>query len=363
MAHFSIACGGTGGHLTPGIALAQRLQCRGHGVTLLTSRKAVDGRLRSKYGHLTFQEIPGSPFSLRPISLLKFFWNFVRAFGQSWKSLKKNRSASVIAFGGFTAFGVCCAAWILRCPIFLHESNSCPGRAIRFLAPLARRVFLPPSLKQRAQFRNRKKFVALGYPLREDFVPTDQTEARRQLGLPLTGRLLAVTGGSQGARILVDWVRSQEGKLADAPFHVVCLTGLDGMDRKIFNRGRDGRFHAVFYVPFCDEMHLLYSAADLAICRAGAGTIAELIHCTTPSILIPYPHAAADHQRMNAAFLSQANGAQLLSQNEMGRLWEVLEEISAAEPLAVMVQNLEVLKKQNGDAAEELADAICRQMD
>jgi UDP-N-acetylglucosamine--N-acetylmuramyl-(pentapeptide) pyrophosphoryl-undecaprenol N-acetylglucosamine transferase len=302
-------------------------------------------------------QLPASPFSLRPRPFFRFCGNFFRAFSRALRFFRKNHLDALISFGGFSGVAPCCAAFVLRKPIFLHESNLRMGRTIRFFAPVARRVFLPPAAKILEKYRDRKKFVPLGYPIREEFVPLERREARRRLGIPARGRLLLVSGGSQGARALVEWLRSGEWELARRGIHCICLTGLGGECRKNFNRGADGCFYVTIYEPFCDFMHVLCSAADVAVGRSGAGTIAEAIVCVTPTIFVPYPQAADEHQMANAEHMVARGAAMLLPQREIGRLMRMVVDCPEGR-LEEMRNNLRRLGEEAGDAAEELAAAI-----
>jgi UDP-N-acetylglucosamine--N-acetylmuramyl-(pentapeptide) pyrophosphoryl-undecaprenol N-acetylglucosamine transferase len=355
--HIAIACGGTGGHLTPGIALAQELEQRGCKVTLFISSKSIDRRLCEHYSTLNFIPIPGCGFRWNPIGLCKFACKALRAFIFGWRHLGKYRNSVVISFGGFSAVGLCLAAFVRRRPIFLHEANLHMGRAIRCLAPLAKKVYLPPKLKESAAYRHRAKYVPMNYPVRRDFLPFPRASARNLLKLPRHGRCLVVSGGSQGASVLVDWVRGHESQLANLGYHVICLTGLNGAEVKTQSLAGDGKIYHIRYETFSDHMDVLHSAADLAICRAGAGTIAELIRCQTPSILVPYPLATGDHQTLNARAHAEKGMAILMPQNELAELLQTVGALDD-EALQSMRKNLAQFAKSIGNPAAALADDI-----
>ncbi|MDR0727899.1 MAG: UDP-N-acetylglucosamine--N-acetylmuramyl-(pentapeptide) pyrophosphoryl-undecaprenol N-acetylglucosamine transferase [Puniceicoccales bacterium] len=327
MKRVAIACGGTGGHLTPGIALAQELEQRGCVTTLFISSKSVDRRLCEHYPTFNFVSIPGCAFRWRPIGFCRFIFKTLRAFTYAWKHLRKHPDSVVISFGGFSAVGLCLAAFVRRRPIFLHEANLHMGRAIRCLAPLAKKVYLPQGLKESATYRLREKYVPMGYPVRRDFSPLPRASARTLLGLPDYGRCLVISGGSQGANALVEWAHGHETRLVNLGYHIICLTGLNGMQTETKPRAMGGPIYHSRYEPFSDRMNVLYSAADLVICRAGAGTIAELIRCHTPGILVPYPSATGDHQTLNARAHAEAGMAILLPQNELSELFSVVEAL------------------------------------
>ncbi|MDR2341039.1 MAG: UDP-N-acetylglucosamine--N-acetylmuramyl-(pentapeptide) pyrophosphoryl-undecaprenol N-acetylglucosamine transferase [Puniceicoccales bacterium] len=359
MKRIVIACGGTGGHLTPGIALAQELEQRGYKITLFVSSKSVDSRLCKHYPTLKFIQIPGCAFGWRPFGLCKFIFKTLRAFVFSWKYLKKYRDATIVSFGGFSAAGICLAAFVRRRPIFLHEANLHIGRAIHFLAPLAKKVYIPPKLKETTIYRSRAKYIPMGYPIRRDFLPLPRAFARRLLELPKYGRCLVIFGGSQGASALVEWVREYEIKLINLKCHVICLTGLNGIQMEIQQSAADGQVYHIRYKVFSDHMNALCSAADLVVCRAGAGSIAELIRCHTPSILVPYPSAVGDHQTLNAKAHAKDGMAILLPQNKLSELFSIVEALDG-KTLQAMRKILAKFDRSIGNPAATLADDIIR---
>lgn len=351
-----IVCGGTGGHLTPGIALAQRFRRRGLSPTIVTSRKSIDARLCRDYDGLEFVAMAGSGFGLRPDRLCRFLCNLCRAFCQSLVLIHRKKADAVIAFGGFTSVPLGLAAKLMGRKLFLHEANQVPGKSTAVLAPMADRVYLPASLKNGRKFVGRKRFRAAGFPLRQDFVPMDRRAARRDLGFPEDGPLLLITGGSQGARVLVDWLDENEGRLRRERISVFCLTGLAGVEGEKDDANLGVR---IVRRRFWDRMHVLFSAADLMVARAGAGTIAESIRCHLPTIFIPYPFAAHNHQYHNGKPLVEAGAAQMLEQKDMGRLLErVLATIGDGQLLSTMVDQLVLLDRESGSAAEWIADDI-----
>src|SRR5687767_9489491 len=131
MSRFLLSCGGTGGHLAPGIALAEGLIARGHEATLLISHKKVDGRLSDKYPHLRFERVPGTVFSRSPGALVQFIASQTRGFFFCRRLVRDFRPDVIVGFGGFTSAGVSLAGWLRRVPVALHESNRVPGRATR----------------------------------------------------------------------------------------------------------------------------------------------------------------------------------------------------------------------------------------
>jgi UDP-N-acetylglucosamine--N-acetylmuramyl-(pentapeptide) pyrophosphoryl-undecaprenol N-acetylglucosamine transferase len=319
MSKYLISCGGTGGHLSPGISLAEGLAARGHEAVLLVSQKKVDARLLEKYPHLRFERMPGTGFSLNPIQLLKCVVSQARSFLQCLRLVRSLRPDGLVGFGGFTSAPIVFAGRLLSVPVALHESNRVPGLAIRSLGRFARRVYLPPGIRIPSIRAAATRHV--GLPVRREFVRQPQAAARAALGLDANQKVLVILGGSQGSGALNDWVRDQLAVLAAEGIQVYCVTGMGkGRDGVTMLKAKTGAAVRAEFVAFSDRIAELLSAADLVVSRAGAGTLAELIRCETPAILVPYPQAADDHQRANAAFFERQGGGIVVEQTRVAGL-------------------------------------------
>ncbi len=326
MSEFLISCGGTGGHLSPGIALAEGLAERGHTATLLISQKRVDARLIEKYPHLRFVPIPGAPFTFKPAGLVRFVVSQTKGFFVSLKLVRSVRPAGIVGFGGFTTAAIIVAGKLRGVPVALHEANRVPGRAIRSLSRFAGRVYLPPGVDltgvRTGVVRN------VGLPVRREIARLPREEACRRLGLDPSKKVLAIFGGSQGATVLNEWARREFPQLAADGVQLYCVTGLGkgAADVETLKSAGPSPVTAIF-VPFSDQVAALLSAADLVVARAGAGSIAEFIRCETPSVVIPYPHAADDHQRANAHWFQEHGGAVVIDQTKIDS--ELTREVRA----------------------------------
>ncbi len=359
MSRFIISCGGTGGHLSPGIALAEGLTERGHEVNLLISRKRVDARLVEKYPQFTFLAVPGAGFSWHPLKFFRCVVSQLSGLVFSLRLVKRQKPDGIVAFGGFTSAGIAIAGWVSRVPVALHESNRVPGLAVRVLGGLARRVYLSPGVALTSVRARHIRYV--GMPVRQEIQPQSQKVARGILGLDPNRGVLVVFGGSQGSGPLNDWVRANLESLGNEGIQVYCVTGLGKGEAEAVTIPviSGGELKSVF-VPFCDQMATLFSAADLVLARAGAGTIAELIRCATPAILIPLPTAADDHQRANAAFFEKQGGGMMFEQSKLDRLraevmdtifndWLLgrfhsnLQRMDRANPLDLLLDDLETI--------------------
>ena len=354
MKNIVIACGGTGGHLTPGIALAQSLEEKGYPTWLFTSQKEVDSRLASKYSKMSFIAMPGAPLIKSTRGILRFGKGFLHSFVRARRFYQKVGADLLVGFGGFSTFGPAVAARSLRIPIFVHEANRSAGRAIRFLAGRADRLYLPEGMRMDGISTN--KTINIGYPLRQDFRRIPMERARKILGLSMSEKLLVVLGGSQGASSLNDWVKQNLHSLAEDGISVYCLTGLNKESSGTVQlEGIGGQVLTSRFVPFTDDMNIVLSAANLVVSRAGAGAIAEIIRCRVPSILVPYPFAADNHQQMNAAYLEAKGGTIVCPESKLftSLLSEVREVMFNEEFRAILRRNLFAL--DSGDVALKMA--------
>jgi UDP-N-acetylglucosamine--N-acetylmuramyl-(pentapeptide) pyrophosphoryl-undecaprenol N-acetylglucosamine transferase len=347
MSRFLISCGGTGGHVSPGISLAEGLVSRGHEVTLLISMKKVDARLVEKYPHLRFERMPGSGFSWHPVKMARFAYLQAAAFRYCLAAVRSMRPDAVIGFGGFTSAPAAAAGRAMGIPVALHEANRVPGLAMRALARFARRVYVPQGI--RIQGVRAAATRHAGLPVRREIIRMPAANARQALGLDPAQKVLAILGGSQGASALNAWARSRLEALASEGIQVVCVTGLGkGNAETILLKSKTGEPVKAIFIPFCDRIAELLSASDLVISRAGAGTLEELIRCETPAILIPYPYAASDHQRANAAFFERQGGGLVVEEAGLGGLQsEVLDLIFNDWLLRQFRKNLKRMDRAN----------------
>ena len=353
MRNVVIACGGTGGHLTPGIALAQSLEEKGYPCWMFISNKMVDSRLAENYPELSFERVPGAPFLKTPIGLGRFAKGLVSSYFHSLRFYRNIGADALFGFGGFTSVGPVLAARSRGIPVFLHEANRAVGRAVRLLRKKASRLYLPEGIRMDGV--SSKVVRNLGYPLRREFRRIPRERARRSLGVGSAERLLVVLGGSQGAASLNKWVKEHLEAFASDGISVYCLTGMGNESSGVVEMtDPDGSSVPMRFVPFSDEMSTVLSAADLVISRAGAGSISEIVRCRVPSILVPYPFAADDHQALNASFIEQKGAAIVCPQDQIGELLleEAREVMFNEEFRAVLRRNL--VATDPGDVVSEI---------
>ncbi len=347
MSRFLISCGGTGGHLSPGIALAEGLIERGHAVRLLISRKKVDARLIGKYPALDFECLPGTGFSWQPVALARFAWQQTRGFLASLGLVRRFKPDAVVGFGGFTSAAFIAAGAVIGLPVVLHEANRVPGRAVRAMGRFARRVYLPAGVSLSALSQDVVREA--GLPVRREFGRQPAEPARKELGLEASGRVVVVLGGSQGASPLNDWARRETVSLAAEGVQIYCVTGLGkGESERMEMRSKAGARVRHVFSPFSDRMPTLLSAADLVVSRAGAGTIAELVRTGTPALLVPYPFAADNHQALNADYFQRQGCGEVVPQENLSALTgRVRHLLGADDERAAFRRNLERLDRLN----------------
>ncbi len=372
---FLIACGGTGGHLAPGIALAEALQARGHTTTLFISEKKVDARLCGKYPNLLAVPVPGAPFGWRPVELIRFCWYLAKGLNFSLNYVRHHHPQVIVGFGGFTNAGVVFAGRLLDVPVALHEANRIPGRAIRLLSRVAHRLYLPHGVRLPGRLGLLVRHT--GLPVRQEVRRIPRLEARAILGVDPQQKLLVIVGGSQGSGPLNSWVETNSEWLAREGVQVWCVTGPGKGEMQVRElRTKTGAIIRAWFEPFTDRVGALFSAADLVVGRAGAGTIAELICCETPAILIPYPFAADNHQQANAQHFEQQGGGVVVPETALATLkqevsdvlfndWLInkfrgnLRRMAEENTIETMVRDLEALAKRDlsGNQAKP-ADAL-----
>ena len=351
----AIACGGTGGHLFPGLAVAGQLKRRDCEVTLLISPKEVDQQAVKSAAGLRIATLPA--VGLTHGNRLAFARGFAQSFHASRKLFKTERPEAVLAMGGFTSAPPILVGKALGAPTFLHESNTIPGRANRLLSWVIGEAFAGfPEAIVRLHTRSAK---ITGTPVRPQFRPADAAACRTALGLDPQRPVLLVTGGSQGASGLNHLIIEALPLLAKlAPelqlFH---LTG-PGDVRKVEQACAAHKVTAVVR-PFFAEMHVALGAASAAISRAGASSLSELAAMRVPCVLVPYPAAHGNHQYYNALAFEKSGAACLLKQREAApeilapRIVELIENDARRARMCTALAGWHA-----PHAAEQIADSI-----
>ena len=307
-----VAGGGTGGHIFPGLAVGKELLRRHPDAEILfvTGDRKIEGDILKAEGinrvSITVEGIKGRGLMKAIKSAVKLPYGFL----QSLMIIKRFSPDFVFGVGGYSAGPVCIAAWVMGVRTAIHEQNSYPGVTNRLLSRFVDRVFI--SFKESESHFPKSKVVITGNPIREEFMP--DREGRKGGWGRFT---ILITGGSQGAssinRAAVEAVKMLKDRGRD--LRIIHQTGqADHEDvlRKYRETGMEGDVR-----PFIQDMPGAYRQADIVIGRAGAGTVFELAALGKPSILIPYPHAADDHQTANARMLVDAGGAVMIPQGDL----------------------------------------------
>jgi UDP-N-acetylglucosamine--N-acetylmuramyl-(pentapeptide) pyrophosphoryl-undecaprenol N-acetylglucosamine transferase len=308
----AIACGGTGGHLFPGRAVAEELLARRCEVTLLISPKDVDQQ--AARGAAGMQVVTLPAVGLAWGQLPGFLRRAYDSYRLTQRLFRQRPHQAVLAMGGFTSAPAILAGKQAGAATFLHESNARPGRANRWLARLVDQAFV--GFSEAAGRLPARSVELTGTPVRSQFQPGSPQAARAALGLDSERPVLLVMGGSQGAGGINELLLQSMALLGRAlpPLQFLHLAGPnDGP--KLAAAYRSAGLRAVTR-PFLTEMELAMDAATLAVSRAGASSMAELAAMRLPVILVPYPFAAANHQLYNARAFVETGAARLLPQQE-----------------------------------------------
>lgn len=312
---FAIACGGTGGHLFPGLAVAEVLRDNGHDVLLFVSEKQVDARALETCPGIASVKLPsiGLPSIVSP-ALVPFLRRMLASLRRSGAAYQRARPDAVLGMGGFTSIAPLMAARRRGIPAFLHESNAIPGKANRLAARFCREVLL--GFGECAPHFGHGRTRVTGTPIRRDLAvgAPSREEARRALRLDPNRNTLLVMGGSQGATGINALMAQAAPHLAGAGVQIVHLAGERGVE--VVRSAYEAAGIPSAVLAFCSRMQDVYPAADLAVSRSGASSLGELSWFGLPSVLVPYPYAAENHQRLNAEIFVSSGAARMTQEKE-----------------------------------------------
>jgi len=318
---FLMAGGGTGGHVIPALAVAKELRHRGHEISFVGTNRGLEARL-----------VPAEGFELKPIDIGGL--NRV-GIKQKLATLSKlpfstlgcapfvRHSSAVFSMGGYVAGPPVMAALLHRVPVVVMEPNAIPGFTNRAIGRFVARALI--SFPETANYFPRGKTETTGLPVREEFF---------RIAPKVRGDVLhiLITGGSQGSRTLNQAARQSWPLFRNAgfPMRIVHQCGpaaADDLRRAFADSGLAGEV-----LPFITDMPAAFEAADLIVCRSGAGAVSELAAAGKPSILVPFPFAADDHQTRNAEAMERGGAARLVRDGEMtgDRLFGAVSELASA---------------------------------
>ncbi|MFT6926304.1 MAG: UDP-N-acetylglucosamine--N-acetylmuramyl-(pentapeptide) pyrophosphoryl-undecaprenol N-acetylglucosamine transferase [Psychromonas sp.] len=346
-----VMAGGTGGHVFPGLAVADALKKQGWAVSWLGTADRMEAQLVPEHGYeIDFIDIAGirgnglKRLLMAPIRIIKSIW-------QARSVLKKRRVDLVLGMGGFASGPGGIAAWSMGIPVILHEQNATAGLTNRILSLFSKRVLMGFS----GAFTS-SKAILVGNPVRQELIelPVKKISAENE------ALKVLVVGGSLGAKVLNDLLPKVFSSFDAAQLNITHQSG-KGHYQTLQKSYQE--LHVTANVQeFIADMASAYDWADLVICRAGALTVAELAVVGLPAIFVPLPHAADDHQTKNAQYLVDQEGAVLIAQKQ-------LTEKKISDYLHLFLENRELLtamsqkSKKVGiiDATERVA-SICNQL-
>lgn len=312
------AGGGSGGHIYPGLAISEQLAVlSNHSVAcvFICSDRPLDEKILYAAG-AKFVRSPAKPIIARPSKLLAFVRAWPQSVSQTRALIHEHRTHApvhLVAMGGFVAAPAVRAARLERCPATMVNLDAVPGKANRWIAPRVDRAFSAAAVPARFQPSCPGGWIEVPPIVRSAARSiVSQRDARTALGLDPSRPVLMITGGSQGLRSVNDFVTafatSNQGRqsLSQGRWQVLHQTGRHAADTaRLQYQSAQIDAHVA---EFTDQMGLWWAAADLAICTAGAGNVAEIWASSTPALLLPYPHHRDQHQKFNAARLEQIGG-------------------------------------------------------
>jgi len=305
----AVACGGTGGHAFPGLAVAEELVRRGHEVVVWSSGRDVESSAMSRWNGPVFAT------GARPLSLRNVFSN-LGSILRCRKEMKRENPDAIIAMGSYSSLPPVLAARSRGVKVFLHEANTVPGKAVDFLSRFADTVAI--SFEVTSNFLHGAKTALTGLPVRSDI-----TSGKRFSFIPPDAFVVFVTGGSQGAHavnlLMKDALAMMKREVArregGKPLYVIHQTGIADEGLVMAEYAKESlpsRVHA-----FEREMADAFASADVVVARAGASTCFELAACGKPAFLIPLPSALRDHQRHNANAFAAKGAADVGEQSKL----------------------------------------------
>jgi UDP-N-acetylglucosamine--N-acetylmuramyl-(pentapeptide) pyrophosphoryl-undecaprenol N-acetylglucosamine transferase len=345
-----LAAGGSGGHLFPAEAIADELEAE---FLFMASGLATTPFFRRE--KFPFVDVAsGTPFGKRAFTAIIAL---VRGVVQTMRHFSNNRPDLVVGFGSYHSAPVLIAALLKRVPILLFEANVIPGKVNQLFAPFAKVTAIQFEATRR-HLRGPSRCVER--PLGKRGEKLSPKEARTKLGLDPNLLTLFIFGGSQGAMALNEKVTRAIDQVRDIPFQVIHLTGHAKQLKEVEEVYRKGGVRA-WVREFESDMATLWSCADFAICRAGAGTVAEQIAFEIPALFIPYPHAY-NHQRQNAAVMERCGGGVVVDESALSaqKLALLLREVLAPEHLAKMRRAIAEFKGKTEQL--RLADLIVQSL-
>lgn len=353
---YIFAGGGTGGHLFPGIAIAQEIKAINPAadIMFIGNKDKIEGKVVPEYGY-KFKSIRISGINRKmDMKNLLFPFKLIISVLKSSYYILRFQPSVVIGTGGYVSGPVLWSASLLGYKTFLQDHNSYPGVTTRMLAGNAKEVHLAFE-EAKKYFKNQKNLFLTGFPIRRSFVKIDKKEALASFGFSDEKKTIFITGGSQGARTINNAVLKIAQFLNESGIQVIWQTG--SLQYSDISR-ECKKFEFIKIFEFIQDMNKAYSACDIAVTRAGATTIGELMNMEVPAILIPLPTAAEDHQTKNAKSLCEKKASVLIPDNEIDSKLKdsILFFLNDNEILDEFKSNLQ--KLQIKDSAKIIAQRV-----
>ncbi len=356
----AIACGGTGGHLFPGLAVAEELVRRDCAVTLLISPKEVDQQAVKSLIGIEVETLPA--VGLTRGGVIGFLSGFAKSYCSAKNLFRKKVPQAVLAMGGFTSAAPILAGKKLGAKTFLHESNTIPGRANRWLAHFVDEAFV--YFHESSGRMSIARAHVTGMPVRSQFLEEiEPSSARMALGLRADQPVLLVMGGSQGASGINNSILAALPNLISrAPdLQFLHLTGANDVEK--VQTAYVAHHRKALVRPFLTEMEFALGAATIAISRSGASSLAELAAMKLPTILLPYPAATDNHQFYNALAFVESGAATMIEQSSATpeKLSQIIVGLLENSKQRLLMQQA-LAKWHSAQAAERIADCILAQI-
>ncbi|MGI6085665.1 MAG: undecaprenyldiphospho-muramoylpentapeptide beta-N-acetylglucosaminyltransferase [Acetivibrionales bacterium] len=315
---YIISGGGTGGHINPGIAIAKEILTNEPDAEILFvgTKNGLEGKLVPREGFdIEYIDVTGLKRKFS-IDTFKTIGKLFKSFGSIRKIFKEFEPDAVIGTGGYVCFPVVFSAALRKIPTLIHEQNAFPGISNKILARYADEVAISFE-EARSRFKGRVRITLTGNPIRKDLFLLDRAKARENLGIGADTPLVVVFGGSLGAEDINECVKDMINQHGDEiSYNLIFATGMKHYER-VMRYIKPPLPDNIQVVPYIYNMGEVLAAADLAVTRGGAITISELSVLGVPSILIPSPFVAENHQEYNARALESKGAAVVILQNQL----------------------------------------------
>ena len=310
--------GGTAGHVYPALALAEKLGADGYDVHFAGTPHGIESRIVPDAGH-HFESFESSGFDRsHPASLISGISKILKSTKKAKRWFKEITPSAVVSFGGYVSIPVARAAEKSGIPVIVHEQNSVMGMANKYISKKARMVCL--TYEEAVEYvPEGVSYTITGNPVRQALVSTTREEGRKYLGLPDDVCVCVVFGGSGGARHINQAIAGmKDDLLAQDNLCVIHITGNKEFDSVVEDLSlTDDEAKSWRVIAYEDEMPKVLSAADVVVSRAGATSLAEISAKCIPAVLIPYPYATNDHQRINARSYASSGAAMVIDDADL----------------------------------------------